>query len=126
MEVDRSPIWNLRIWEDDGGRISDFGQSDDETQDAMAEFDLLPTSMVILMVIIQFGVILILNVVQFGIIVLLKLIYDQTEESPGFVIYQSLRLMRVLTTTMTIFALINLLYVQWLIQRSAVPDEDRN
>ena len=114
MEAD-----NLTIREDDG-------QFDDETQDAMAEFDLLPISMVILMVIIQFGIILMLNVVQFGVILMFNLIYDQTEESPGFVIYESLRLMRVLTTAMTIFAIIIQLYVQWLILRSAVPGENRN
>ena len=99
------------------------GQFDGETQDAMAEFDLLPISMIILMVIIQFGIILMLNIVQFGVILMLNLIYDQTEESPGFVIYESLRLMRVLTTAMTIFAIIIQLYVQWLIGRSAVPGE---
>ena len=114
MEAD-----DLTIREDDG-------QFDDETQDAMAEFDLLPISMVILMVIIQFGIILMLNVVQFGVILMFNLIYDQTEESPGFVIYESLRLMRVLTTAMTIFAIIIQLYVQWLIRRSAVLGEDRN
>ena len=114
MEAD-----NLTIREDDG-------QFDDETQDAMAEFDLLPISMVILMVIIQFGIILMLNVVQFGVILMFNLIYAQAEESPGFVIYESLRLMRVLTTAMTIFAIIIQLYVQWLIRRSAVPGEDRN
>ena len=114
MEAD-----DLTIREDDG-------QSDVETQDAMAEFDLLPISMVILMVIIQFGIILMLNVVQFGVILMLNLIYDQAEESTGFVIYESLRLMRVLTTAMTIFAIIIQLYVQWLIRRSAVPGEDRN
>ena len=100
------------------------GQSDVETQDAMAEFDLLPISMVILMVIIQSGIILMLNVVQFGVILMLNLIYDQTEESPAFVIYESLRLMRVLTTAMTIFAITIQLYVQWLIGRSAVPGEN--
>ena len=114
MEAD-----DLTIMEDDG-------QSDVETQDAMAEFDLLPISMVILMVIIQFGIILMLNVVQFGIILMLNLIYDQTKESPTCVIYESLRLMRVLTTATTIFAIIIQLYVQWLIRRSTVPGEDRN
>ena len=103
------------------------GQSDVETQDAMAEFDLLPISMVILMVIIQSGIILMLNVVQFGVILMLNqlnLIYDQTEESPAFVIYESLRLMRVLTTALTIFAIIIQPYVQWLMGRSAVPGEN--
>ena len=102
----------------------DAGQFGGETQDVMAEFDLLPISMVILMVIIQFGIILMLNVVQFGVILMFNLIYDQTEESPAFGIYESLRLMRVLTTAMTIFAIIIQLYVQWLIQRSAVSGDN--
>ena len=76
MEAD-----DLTIREDDG-------QSDVETQDAMAEFDLLPISMVILMVIIQFGIILMLNVVQFGVILMLNLIYDQTEEYLAVAIYE--------------------------------------
>ena len=102
------------------------GQSDVETQDAMAEFDLLPISMLILMVIIQFGIVLLLNVVQYGVILIERNsnLDDQTEESPAFVIYESLRLMRVLTTAMTIFAITIQLYVQWLIGRSAVPGEN--
>ena len=96
MEAD-----NLTVREDDG-------QSDVETQDAMAEFDLLPISVLILMVIIQFGIVLLLNVVQYGVILTERNsnLDDQIEESPAFVIYESLRLLRVLTKAMTIFALL--------------------
>ena len=66
-----------------------------EWQEEWLTSALLLIAMVILTVLIQFKIIIIPN-----------LIYDQTEESPGFVMYESLRLMRVLTTALTIFAII--------------------
>ena len=105
--------------------LKNDGQSDVETQDAMAEFDLLPISMVILMVIIQSGIILMLNVVQFGVILMLNLIYDHGEE---YLVVPTLRpIMRVLTVAklmLRLMAMIIQLNVQWL-RSLAVPGEDQ-